>query len=124
MKTLLIVISLIFISSCKPITDDYVFKVKGFVETTKGSHDAIWYTNELNFDGDTLYYINSDSSKVTISPPYEIYTDEKHFDCIVESCERYSNHFMITTECGVVFYSNSPIRIGETLKNFNSQKHR
>lgn len=125
MKKISIAISLIIIiSSCKPKTDNYVFKVVGSVETTKGSHDAIWYTNELNFDGDTLYYTNTDSSKVTIHPPYEIYPNEKHFDCMVDLCIKEGAQYRITTECGIVFYTDYPIRIGETFKNFESPKHK
>lgn len=125
MKKILIVISLIgIITSCKPKTDYYIFKVKGSVETTKGGHDAIWYTNELNFDGDTLYYTNTDSSKVTVHPPYKIYANEKHFDCTVESCIKEGTQYRITTECGIVFYTDYSIRIGETFKNFESLKHK
>ena len=33
-------------------------------------HDAIWFTDTISFDGDTLYYFNSDSSEVRIYPPF------------------------------------------------------
>jgi hypothetical protein len=33
-------------------------------------HDAIWYTDTISFDGDTIYYFNSDGSEVRIYPPY------------------------------------------------------
>jgi len=124
-KSLLIVISLIaIVTSCKSKVDT-TFRIEGSVETEKGPHPAIWYTDQINFNGDTLYYINSDSSRVDIAPPYEIIVnEEKHFDCIVESCERDGNQYQVTTECGIVFYSNSPKRIGKALKNFKSPKHK
>jgi hypothetical protein len=33
-------------------------------------HDAIWYTDTISLDGDTLYYFNSDGSEVRIYPPF------------------------------------------------------
>ena len=33
-------------------------------------HDAIWYTDTISFDGDTIYYFNSDGSEVRIYPPF------------------------------------------------------
>jgi hypothetical protein len=35
-------------------------------------YDAIWYVDTFEFDGDTIFYFNSDSSKVIIHPPYNI----------------------------------------------------
>ena len=122
-KNLLIAISLIATSCTSKV--DTTFRIEGNVDTKNGPHPAIWYTDQINFNGDSLYYINSDSSRVDIAPPYEILVnEEKHFDCIVESCERDGNQYMVTTECGIVFYSNSPNRIGEALKNFKSPQHK
>lgn len=42
------------------------------VKTEKGFKDAVWYSDTICFDYDTLYYINSNSSVVRIKPPYEI----------------------------------------------------
>jgi hypothetical protein len=44
----------------------------GKVKTEKGLRDAVWYSDTLAFDYDTVYYKNSDGSVVRISPPYEI----------------------------------------------------
>ena len=124
-KNLLIAISLIAIVTSCTSKVDTTFRIEGNVDTKNGPHPAIWYTDQINFNGDSLYYINSDSSRVDIAPPYEILVnEEKHFDCIVESCENDGNQYMVTTECGIVFYSNSPNRIGEALKNFKSPKHK
>lgn len=124
-KNLLIAISLIAIVTSCTSKVDTTFRIEGNVDTKNGPHPAIWYTDQINFNGDSLYYINSDSSRVDIAPPYEILVnEEKHFDCIVESCESDGNQYMVTTECGIVFYSNSPNRIGEALKNFKSPKHK
>jgi hypothetical protein len=53
-------------------------------------------------------------------------TTEKHFDCTVESIEEgdTKNKYMYTTECGLVFYSNQKYKVGQTLKNFESPKHK
>jgi hypothetical protein len=53
-------------------------------------------------------------------------TTEKHFDCTVESIEDgdAKNKYMYTTECGLVFYSNQKYKVGQTLKNFESPKHK
>ena len=124
-KNLLIAISLIAIVTSCTSKIDTTFRIEGNVDTKNGPRPAIWYTDQINFNGDSLYYINSDSSRVDIAPPYEILVnEEKHFDCIVESCENDGNQYMVTTECGIVFYSNSPNRIGEALKNFKSPKHK
>ena len=125
MKKVLTLVSLvIMVTSCTSKVDT-TFRIEGMVETKNGPHPAIWYTDQINFNGDSLYYINSDSSRVDIAPPYEILVnEEKHFDCIVESCERDQNQYMVTTECGILFYTNSPEKIGSALKNFKSPKHK
>jgi len=53
-------------------------------------------------------------------------TTEKHFDCTVKTIEEgdAKNKYMYTTECGIAFYSNQKYQVGETLKNFKSQKHK
>ena len=53
-------------------------------------------------------------------------TTEKHFDCTVESVEPGDdkNRYMYTTECGLTFYSNQKYKVGQTLKNFESPKHK
>jgi len=65
----ILIISLIFLFSCKP---DYNYRVKGKVKTDKGLENAIVFTNELHYDGDTIYYFNSDSSMMRIYPPFVI----------------------------------------------------
>ena len=67
MKKLL---ALLFLTSCTQT--EYKYKIEGTVETKEGLHPAIWYTDTISFDGDTVYYFNSDSSEVRISPPYVI----------------------------------------------------
>ena len=50
-------------------------------------------------------------------------TTEKHFDCIVELCEREGNQYAITTECGILFYADKRYSKGDVLKGFVSPKH-
>ena len=73
MKNLLLVLfTIAMIFSC--VTKEYKYEIHGKVYIpTSGldpMHDAIWYTDRISFNGDTLYYFNSDGSKVTIRPPY------------------------------------------------------
>jgi hypothetical protein len=74
MKKLLLIALLL--TSC--IDKQYKYKITGkvYVPTsgTNPMHDAVWYTDVINFDGDTAYYFNSDSSEVRINPPYKIDT--------------------------------------------------
>jgi hypothetical protein len=73
MKTLSkLILLLLIVSSC--IKKEYRYEIRGKVYVpTSGvnpMHDAIWYTDTISFDGDTLYYFNSDGSEVRIRPPY------------------------------------------------------
>ena len=70
-KSIKIIIFLsITLFSC--VNDNFKYRVVGKVKTTDGLKDAVWYTDTLGFDYDTIYYENSDGSVVRISPPYEI----------------------------------------------------
>lgn len=71
MKKLLI-ISLLFITSCTSKEYKYEIHGKVYIPTSgiNPMHDAIWKTDTVSFDGDTIYYFNSDGSEVRISPPY------------------------------------------------------
>ena len=53
-------------------------------------------------------------------------TTEKHFDCTIQDIEPGNKElrYMCTTECGIVFYTNSRYKIGDTIKNFKSPKHK
>jgi hypothetical protein len=56
------------------IKKDYKYEIRGKVYVPTAGlnpmHDAIWYTDTISFDGDTIYYFNSDGSEVRINPPY------------------------------------------------------
>ena len=71
-ELLLTLLTIIVISSC--VTKEYRYEIHGKVYIpTSGlhpMHDAIWLTDTISFNGDTIYYFNSDGSKVTINPPY------------------------------------------------------
>ena len=74
MKKLLLIALLL--TSCIDKQCKYKITGKVYVPTSgvNPTHDAVWYTDSLNFDGDTLYYFNSDSSEVRIIPPFKIDT--------------------------------------------------
>jgi hypothetical protein len=81
-ELLLTLLTIIMISSC--ITKEYKYEIHGKVYIPTAGvhpmHDAIWYTDTISFDGDTLYYFNSDGSKVTIRPPYVLIDNTKEYE--------------------------------------------
>jgi hypothetical protein len=72
MKTLISIVVVLILFSCNRKEYKYEIHGKVYVPTTglNPMHDAIWYTDTISFDGDTLYYFNSDGSEVRINPPY------------------------------------------------------
>jgi len=73
MKTLFKLLFLILIlTACNKKEYKYEIRGKVYVPTSglNPMHDAIWYTDTISFDGDTIYYFNSDGSEVRIYPPY------------------------------------------------------
>jgi hypothetical protein len=72
MKKLLLIVLLL--TSCVGKKYKYEIRGKEYV-TSKGIttiHDAIWYTDTFTFNGDTLYYSNSNGKQVIILPPYNL----------------------------------------------------
>jgi YHS domain-containing protein len=65
--------------SCKRKEYKYEIHGKVYVPTSgiNPLHNAVWYTDTISFDGDTIYYFNSDGSKVRIKPPYFIINNLK-----------------------------------------------
>jgi hypothetical protein len=57
-----------------------------------------------------------------------LFRDEKHFDCTVESAVREKTshpiRWYVTTECGISFYSDNHYPVGSVLKGFKSPKHK
>lgn len=78
MKNLIFALVIILVSCNKK---DYRYEIRGKVYVpTSGInpvHDAVWYTDSINFNGDTIYYFNSDGSKVKINPPYVLIDHSK-----------------------------------------------
>lgn len=73
MKTLFKTLFLILIlTACGKKEYRYEIRGKVYVPTSglNPMHDAIWYTDTISFDGDTVYYFNSDGSEVRIRPPF------------------------------------------------------
>jgi hypothetical protein len=50
----------------------YKYEIFGKVDTKKGKKDAVWYSDTISFDADTVFYVNSDNSVVKIYPPFII----------------------------------------------------
>ena len=77
----LIFITLIGFMLFSCVGKEYRYEIHGKVYVpTSGvnpMHDAIWYTDTISFDGDTIYYFNSDGSEVRIKPPYILKDNSK-----------------------------------------------
>ena len=54
------------------LTKDYKYEIHGTVLTVHGVRKATWFTDTISFSSDTIYYFNTDGSKVEIVPPYKI----------------------------------------------------
>jgi hypothetical protein len=80
-KLIVFLVFLIILITFSCNRNKYRYKIHGKIYIpTSGLHpihDAIWYTDTISFDGDTLYYFNSDGSKVTIRPPYTLIDNTK-----------------------------------------------
>jgi hypothetical protein len=53
--------------------------------------------------------------------------EEKHFDCYVNSIDldpKDGKKYWVETECGILFQSDKPYKVGDVLKNFKSEKHK
>jgi len=55
----------------------------------------------------------------------DLYDEEKHFDCSVETIEEDGKGgYFVETECGIFFESKKKYERGEILHNFVSPKHK
>jgi hypothetical protein len=72
MKTILTILTTaLLLTSCNNKEQKWKYEIHGFVETKKGPHEAIWYTDTITLDNDgSLHYDNSDGSRVIIKPPF------------------------------------------------------
>lgn len=78
-KLILITLVGMVLFSCNRKEYKYEIHGKVYVPTSgmNPMHDAIWYTDTINFDGDTIFYFNSDGSEVRIYPPYILKDNSK-----------------------------------------------
>jgi hypothetical protein len=51
---------------------EYKYEIRGKVKNEKGKKNAVWYSDTISFDTDTVFYVNSDKSVVRIYPPFII----------------------------------------------------
>jgi hypothetical protein len=70
MKKLLL-ISLVLVSCT---VKEYKYRVVGSVVKNNKKYNAVWFTNDLKFDNESVYYYNSNKTKVIIYPPFTIDT--------------------------------------------------
>ena len=78
-KLILITLVGMVLFSCNRKEYKYEIHGKVYVPTSgvNPMHDAIWYTDTITFDGDTIYYFNSTGSEVRIKPPYILKDNSK-----------------------------------------------
>jgi hypothetical protein len=71
-KLFKILFLLLVVTACNKKEYRYEIRGKVYVPTSglNPMHDAVWYTDTISLDGDTLYYFNSDGSEVRIYPPF------------------------------------------------------
>ena len=74
MKTIKILILTLLLFSCSEKKYKYEIKGKVYIPTSGVNplHDATWYADSIHFDGDTIYYFNSNGNEVRIKPPYTL----------------------------------------------------
>ena len=72
MKTINILALTLLLFSCT--AKEYKYRVVGSVVKNNKKYNAVWFTNTINFNADTLYYFNSNGSRVDIYPPFDIDT--------------------------------------------------
>jgi hypothetical protein len=88
MKKLIYILSLSFIvTSCHDVRKDYPYRIEGNIKSIKKTGDtfngyqidtvirpAIAYTDSIyGQNEDSIWYYNSDGSKLTILAPYKVY---------------------------------------------------
>ena len=72
MKHIIYIALLIALVSCNQKTE-WRYRITGFVITQSGKHEAIAYTDTIyGANKDSVWYYNTDGSKLTIVKPYEI----------------------------------------------------
>ena len=72
MKHIIYIALLVVLASCnqKP---EWRYRITGFINTKSGKHEAIAYTDTIHgANRDSIWYYNTDGTKLTIVEPYEI----------------------------------------------------
>ena len=80
MKTLFkIILPLLLFFSCNKKEYRYEIHGKIYIPTSglSGLHNAVWFADSIDYSGDTLFYINSNGTRVNIRPPYKIIDNHK-----------------------------------------------
>ncbi len=140
-------IVLMSLNSCNPNSKE---QKKETIELSKDSED--FYRNVQEYTYEDCEYISVGlgqsrwgSHKGNCSnpihkgqhpSPYELESydiekslleEEKHFDCYVNSIDldpKDRKKYWVETECGILFQSDKPYKVGDVLKNFKSEKHK
>ena len=54
--------------SCQ--SKNYTYEIHKTLYYNDKPYEGVWYTDSIDFLGDTVFYKNSDGSRIKISPPY------------------------------------------------------
>jgi hypothetical protein len=91
-----------------------IYTLEGCEYVVVGVGDCKWGSHKGNCKN-PIHYNDVDTS----------FTEEKHFDCTVEECTKEKDGtYAITTECGILFYTEKKKNVGDILKGFKSPKHK
>ena len=58
------------------VKSPYKYEIHGYVLVKGDTMPAIWYTDDYLMYDDSIVYYNSDSSMVSIKPPYVLYENK------------------------------------------------
>jgi hypothetical protein len=58
------------------VKSPYKYEIHGYVLVKGDTMPAIWYTDNYLMYDDSIVYYNSDSSMVSIKPPYVLYENK------------------------------------------------
>jgi len=72
MKHIIYIVLFFALASCNQKIK-YRYRITGFVNTKSGKHEAIAYTDTIHGENqDSVWYFNTDGTKLTIVEPYTI----------------------------------------------------
>jgi len=98
-----------------------VYTLEGCEYIVTGAGNNRWGSHK----GNCKNPIHQETDRLDIEDKDYVDPNEKHFDCYAVECTRENDGtYAITTECGILYYSDKPRKLNEVLKGFHSPKHK